>query len=46
MKEVSYCIKGMLDGKTIDDSLLLDEEIYEFLKKIYKHKDYESKYRN
>lgn len=46
MKDVSHCVKGMLDAKTLDDSRTLDEEIYEVLKKISKNKDFESKYRD
>ena len=46
MKDVSKCVIGMLDAKTIDDSRTIDEEIYELLKKISKNKEFESKYRD
>jgi len=46
MKDVSHCVKGMLDAKTVDDRLTIDEEIYELLKKISKNRDFEDKYRN
>lgn len=46
MKDVSHCVKGMLDAKTVDDSRTIDEEIYELLKKVSKNKDFESKYRD
>jgi hypothetical protein len=34
MKDVSHCVKGILDAKAQDDSRTIDEEIYELLKKI------------
>ena len=46
MKDVSHCVKGILDAKAQDDSRTIDEEIYELLKKIQKHKEFESKYRD
>ena len=46
LKDVSMCVKGILDAKTIDDSRTIDEEIYELLKKIQKNKEFESKYRD
>lgn len=46
MKDVSHCVKGMLDAKTLDDSRQIDEDIYELLKKVSKNKDFESKYRD
>lgn len=46
MKDVSHCVKGLLDAKTLDDTRVIDEEIYELLKKLSKSKDFEVKYRD
>ena len=46
MKEISTCVKGILDAKTADDTRTIDEEIYELLKKISKNNAFESKYRD
>ena len=31
MKDVSHCVKGILDAKSVDDTRTIDEEIYELL---------------
>lgn len=34
MKEVSRCVKDLLEAKALSDGLPLDEEIFDLLKKI------------
>ena len=46
MKEVNKCVKDLLEAKAINDSLSIDEELYELLKKISKTKNFENKYRD
>lgn len=36
----------MLDAKSVDDRVTIDEEIYELLKKVSKNREFEDKYRN
>lgn len=45
MKEVSSCVKGVLDAKLVDDSRQIDEELFELLKKLSKTKDLDPKYK-
>lgn len=46
MKEVNKCVKDLLEAKAIDESLSIDEELYDLLKKISKSKTFENKYRD
>ena len=46
MMDVSHCVKGILDAKTLDDSKTIDEEIYVLLMKIFKNNEFESKYKD
>lgn len=45
MKEISKCVKDILQAKAVNDTLVIDEELYDLLKKIQKMKNFENKYR-
>ncbi len=45
MKDVSRCVKGLLDAKLADESRTIDEEIYDLLKRCSKLKDFDEKYK-
>ena len=45
LKEISKCIDDILEAKSTNPSLEIDEELYELLKKINKTKQFEHKYR-
>lgn len=46
LKEVSKCVKDLLEAKSVNDSLPIDEEIFDLLKRISKTKQFENKYRD
>lgn len=46
MKEVSHCVKGILDAKLLDDMRQIDEELFELLKKLSKSKELDEKYKS
>jgi len=46
MKDVGRCVKDLLEAKSVNDSIAIDEEIYELLKKVSKNKSFENKYRD
>ena len=46
MKDVSRCVKDLLEAKAVNDSITVDEEMFELLKKISKTKQFENKYRD
>lgn len=46
MKEVSKCVKDLLEAKAVNDSLPIDEDIFDLLKRISKTKQFENKYRD
>ena len=46
MMDVSHCVKGILDVKTLDDSRTIDEQIYVLLMKIFKNNEFERKYQD
>lgn len=46
LKEVSKCVKDLLEAKSVNESLPIDEEIFDLLKRISKTKQFENKYRD
>lgn len=46
MKEVSSCIKGLLDAKLADNSREIEEEVFDLLKRLKKSTAFEQKYRD
>ena len=45
LKEISKCVADILEAKSTNHSLEIDEELYELLKRINKTKQFEHKYR-
>jgi hypothetical protein len=45
MKEVSHCVKGILDAKLADNTRTIDDELYELLKKLKKASSLDDKYK-
>lgn len=43
---MSKCVKDLLEAKSVNDSLPIDEEIFDLLKRISKTKQFENKYRD
>ena len=45
MKEVTKCVNDLLENKSANPSLEIDEEMYDLLKRINKTKSFDHKYR-
>ena len=46
LKEVTKCVNDILEAKSMNPAHVIDEEIYEVLKRINKTKGFENKYKS
>ena len=46
LKDIAHCVKELLDAKTNNPTLTIDEDIFDLLKRVSKMKSFEHKYRD